>query len=145
MKGIFHFRTLSSKCMKSSAQELLAKKKKKKKTAGPNGKQKRNFPGKRLVEPCTDTHLLSKACRILFIPCHSMCDYFICMLSIYGLIGYSTVFGRAVKNEHLSLGVLVTAFGSAYLATRGGNSSSPPRPQTIQQAKESVPVTASSS
>lgn len=61
------------------------------------------------------------------------------------LVGNSTVFGRAIKNEYLSLGVLATAFGSAYLATRGGKTSAPAKPQTVQQAKESIPVHASSS
>ncbi len=57
----------------------------------------------------------------------------------------STIFGRAIKNEHLALGVFATTFGSAYLATRGGSKSAPVKPKTVQEAKESVPVNASSS
>ncbi|KAK2459921.1 hypothetical protein APHAL10511_008050 [Amanita phalloides] len=54
------------------------------------------------------------------------------------------IFGRAVKTEHFSLGVLTTFFGGVWLATRGGNKSSPP-PRTVEQAKLSVPLNASSS
>jgi len=54
------------------------------------------------------------------------------------------IFGRAIKNEHISLGVLSTAFGAAWLATRGGKKSTPP-PQNVEQAKASVPLNASSS
>ncbi|KAF5351022.1 hypothetical protein D9756_008217 [Leucocoprinus leucothites] len=56
-----------------------------------------------------------------------------------------TILGRAVRNEHLALGVLLTAFGGGYFASRGGSSSSRPVPQSVQQAKASVPVSAGSS
>ncbi|KAF8694110.1 hypothetical protein AX14_002170 [Amanita brunnescens Koide BX004] len=52
------------------------------------------------------------------------------------------IFGRAIKNEHISLGVLTTAFGGAWLATRGGKKSAPP--QSVEQARASVPLNASS-
>ncbi|PPQ66640.1 hypothetical protein CVT24_006932 [Panaeolus cyanescens] len=54
------------------------------------------------------------------------------------------LFGRTIKNEYLSLGVLTTAFGGAFLATRGG-SNAQAKPTNIQQAKESVKVEAGSS
>ncbi|KAF9486224.1 hypothetical protein BDN70DRAFT_794440, partial [Pholiota conissans] len=54
------------------------------------------------------------------------------------------ILGRTVKNEYLALGVFTTAFGGAYLATRGG-SKAQTKPTTVQQAKESVPVNAGSS
>ncbi|KAF8970370.1 hypothetical protein BDZ97DRAFT_1791040 [Flammula alnicola] len=54
------------------------------------------------------------------------------------------IFGRAIKNEYLALTVFGTTFGAAYLATRGG-SKAQAKPTTVQQAKESVPVNASSS
>jgi len=50
--------------------------------------------------------------------------------------------GPRYKNEHLAF---ATAFGSAYLATRGGSKSLPVKLTTVQQAKESIPVNASSS
>ncbi|PFH45386.1 hypothetical protein AMATHDRAFT_184617 [Amanita thiersii Skay4041] len=56
------------------------------------------------------------------------------------------ILGRAIKNEHLALGVLTTAFGGAWLATRG-NSSASARPtpgQSVQEVKASVPLNASS-
>jgi len=55
------------------------------------------------------------------------------------------VFGRAIKNEHLALGVLTTAFGSAFLATRGGKSDKPAAGMSPQKAKETVPINAGSS
>jgi len=56
----------------------------------------------------------------------------------------STIFGRAIKNEYLSIGVLSTAFGAAWVATRGG-SEAQKKPVTVQQAKESVKINAGSS
>lgn len=55
------------------------------------------------------------------------------------------IFGRAIKNEYISLGVLTTTFGGAWLATRGKKSSAMHAGQSVQQAKESVPINASSS
>ncbi|KIJ95283.1 hypothetical protein K443DRAFT_44887, partial [Laccaria amethystina LaAM-08-1] len=55
-----------------------------------------------------------------------------------------TIFGRAIKNEYLSIGVLSTAFGTAWLATRGG-SEAEKKPATVQQAKERVKINAGSS
>lgn len=58
--------------------------------------------------------------------------------------GNSQIFGRTIKNEHLALGVFGTTFGGAYLATRGG-SKTQTKPTTVHEAKETVPVNASSS
>lgn len=55
----------------------------------------------------------------------------------------STILGRVIKNEYIALGVFGTTFGTAYLATRGGSKTAS-RPTTVSQAKESVPVHASS-
>ena len=55
----------------------------------------------------------------------------------------SQILGRAVKNEHLALGIFTTVFGGAWLATRGGAKAAP-KPTTVQQAKESVLVKADS-
>ncbi|TFK38096.1 hypothetical protein BDQ12DRAFT_683967 [Crucibulum laeve] len=55
------------------------------------------------------------------------------------------ILGRAIKNEHLALGVLVSTFGGAYLATRGGSSDAAKKPASVQQAKASVPINAGSS
>ena len=57
----------------------------------------------------------------------------------------SVVFGRAIKNEHLALGTFATAFGGAYFATRGGSKTAAAKPKTVQEAKESVPISATSS
>ncbi|RDB16078.1 hypothetical protein Hypma_003432 [Hypsizygus marmoreus] len=56
-----------------------------------------------------------------------------------------TILGRAIKNEYLALGVMVTTFGGAFLATRGGKSEKPVAGQSVQKAKESVPINADSS
>jgi len=59
----------------------------------------------------------------------------------------SAILGRTVKNEYLALGVFGITFGSAYLVMGGGgnkSSASSARPTTVVQAKESVPVNASS-
>jgi len=56
------------------------------------------------------------------------------------------ILGRAVKNEHLAMGILATAFGGAALATRGKKKETAPvNGQSIQQLKESVPINAGSS
>ncbi|KAF8906846.1 hypothetical protein CPB84DRAFT_1959898 [Gymnopilus junonius] len=55
------------------------------------------------------------------------------------------VFGKAIKNEYLALGTFATAFGGAWLATRGGSKTAQAKPQNVEQAKESVPIAASSS
>ncbi|KAG6824714.1 hypothetical protein H0H92_006074 [Tricholoma furcatifolium] len=54
------------------------------------------------------------------------------------------IFGRAIKNEYLALGVFGTTFGGAWLATRGGpkeNSAG----QSLQKVRESIPINAGSS
>ncbi|KAJ3536597.1 hypothetical protein NMY22_g5962 [Coprinellus aureogranulatus] len=51
------------------------------------------------------------------------------------------VLGRAIKNEYLALGTFGLAFGSAFLATRGGDKKAPSNPQ---EAKAAVPINASS-
>lgn len=69
-------------------------------------------------------------------------------LLIYGLNGLltaaSVILGRAIKNEYLALGVLTTAFSGAYFATSGSKESKPAAGGSIQKAKESVPINASS-
>ncbi|KAJ3564745.1 hypothetical protein NP233_g8095 [Leucocoprinus birnbaumii] len=55
-----------------------------------------------------------------------------------------TILGRAIRNEHLALGVLLTAFGGGYAASRGGKSESKPIPQSVKEAKASVPIAAGS-
>ena len=79
-------------------------------------------------------------------PCHVLVRYFLpfFLLSSHILTLDSTIFGRAIKNEYLSIGVLSTAFGTAWLATRGG-SEAEKKPATVQQAKESVKINAGSS
>ncbi|KAF7761366.1 hypothetical protein Agabi119p4_9358 [Agaricus bisporus var. burnettii] len=52
------------------------------------------------------------------------------------------IFGRAIKNEHLALGTLLTAIGGSIIMSRGGSKSE--APQTTQQAKASIPIKASS-
>ncbi|KAF8647983.1 hypothetical protein AX16_006413 [Volvariella volvacea WC 439] len=53
------------------------------------------------------------------------------------------ILGRAVKNEHIALGVLSTAFGSAWLLS-GGKKDKAAAPKTVEAAKTSVPLNASS-
>ncbi|KAG6864600.1 hypothetical protein C0991_008364 [Blastosporella zonata] len=53
------------------------------------------------------------------------------------------IFGRAIKNEYLALGVFTTFFGGVGLAMRGGpkeNSAG----QSLQKAREAVPINAGS-
>ncbi|RXW21985.1 hypothetical protein EST38_g3876 [Candolleomyces aberdarensis] len=52
------------------------------------------------------------------------------------------IFGRAIKNEYLALGTFATAFGGAFLATRGGEKKAPPA--DVKQAKAEVPINAGS-
>ncbi|KDR76463.1 hypothetical protein GALMADRAFT_67101, partial [Galerina marginata CBS 339.88] len=54
-----------------------------------------------------------------------------------------TILGRAIKNEYLALATFGTTFGGAWLATRGGKTAQA-KPTTVNQAKESVPINASS-
>jgi F-type H+-transporting ATPase subunit k len=57
----------------------------------------------------------------------------------------SVILGRTIKNEYLSLGVLTTTFGGAWLATRGKKAEAKPvAGQSVQQVKESIPINASS-
>ncbi|KAF5380158.1 hypothetical protein D9615_006143 [Tricholomella constricta] len=55
------------------------------------------------------------------------------------------IFGRAIKNEYLSLGILTTVFGGATLAMRGGKKDIPVAGQPLEKVKESVPIKAGSS
>ncbi|TFK21748.1 hypothetical protein FA15DRAFT_645176 [Coprinopsis marcescibilis] len=55
---------------------------------------------------------------------------------------YSQILGRTVRNEYLALGTFASAFGLAFLSTRGGEKKAPPT--TVQQAKAAVPVNAGS-
>ncbi|KAF8229792.1 hypothetical protein L208DRAFT_1401516 [Tricholoma matsutake] len=57
------------------------------------------------------------------------------------------ILGRTIKNEYLSLGVLTSAIGGAWLATRGEKKAGarPIAGQSVQQVKESIPLNASSS
>ncbi|EAU82935.2 hypothetical protein CC1G_12365 [Coprinopsis cinerea okayama7 len=52
------------------------------------------------------------------------------------------ILGRAIKNEYLALGTFASAFGLAFLSTRGGDKQAPPT--TVQQAKAEVPINAGS-
>ena len=63
---------------------------------------------------------------------------------IFGLKN-SVIFGRAIKKEYLALGTFTTAFSGAYFTTRGGSNTAPVKPKTVQEAKESVPISATSS
>ncbi|KAG5653574.1 hypothetical protein H0H81_012263 [Sphagnurus paluster] len=55
------------------------------------------------------------------------------------------IFGRAIKNEHLALGIFTTVFGGAALAMRGDKKEKAPLAgQSLQQVKESVPINAGS-
>ncbi|KAG6879813.1 hypothetical protein C0992_011364 [Termitomyces sp. T32_za158] len=54
------------------------------------------------------------------------------------------IFGRAIKNEYIALGVLTTFFGGASLAMRGGKKENAAG-QSLQKARESVPINAGSS
>ncbi|KAF9465131.1 hypothetical protein BDZ94DRAFT_1160519, partial [Collybia nuda] len=55
------------------------------------------------------------------------------------------ILGRAIKNEHLALGILVSTIGGATLAMRGGKSETKPAAgQSLQKVKESVPINAGS-
>lgn len=58
----------------------------------------------------------------------------------------SVILGRTIKNEYLSLGVLTSAIGGAWLATRGEKKAGarPIAGQSVQQVKESIPLNASS-
>ncbi|KAF5366192.1 hypothetical protein D9758_005690 [Tetrapyrgos nigripes] len=51
------------------------------------------------------------------------------------------IFGRAIKNEHIVLGV-VSTLAAGILATSGGKKDVP---TTVQQVKESIPIKAGSS
>ncbi|KAG6837018.1 hypothetical protein H0H93_016225 [Arthromyces matolae] len=54
------------------------------------------------------------------------------------------IFGRAIKNEYLALGVFGTVFGGASLAMRGGKKENAAG-QSLQKARESIPINAGSS
>ncbi|KAK7434048.1 hypothetical protein VKT23_020374 [Stygiomarasmius scandens] len=55
------------------------------------------------------------------------------------------ILGRAVKNEHIVLGVLGSVFGGVFLATRGGKKEEVGSPASmIEKAKQSIPINASS-
>ncbi|KAG6833017.1 hypothetical protein H0H87_012275 [Tephrocybe sp. NHM501043] len=54
------------------------------------------------------------------------------------------ILGRAIKNEYIALGVLTTVFGGASLAMRGGKKENSAG-QSLQKARESVPINAGSS
>ncbi|KAF9254256.1 hypothetical protein L218DRAFT_886678, partial [Marasmius fiardii PR-910] len=55
------------------------------------------------------------------------------------------ILGRAIKNEYLALSVLGTAFGGAFLATRGSSSKKAEPPSTIEKIKEAIPINAGTS
>ena len=65
---------------------------------------------------------------------------------LFNLNNSSVILGRTIKNEYLSLGVLTTTFGGAWLAMRGGKKAgaTPVVGQSVQQVKESIPLNASS-
>ncbi|GAW09973.1 hypothetical protein F5879DRAFT_714418 [Lentinula edodes] len=57
------------------------------------------------------------------------------------------ILGRAIKNEYITLGVLGSVFGGAFLATRGGSKqdTKAATPSIIEKVKEAVPLNAGSS
>ncbi|PAV20335.1 deoxyribose-phosphate aldolase [Pyrrhoderma noxium] len=59
------------------------------------------------------------------------------------------VFGRAIKNEYLSLGTIITAAVVAYGSMSGGKKEAAPSgsslKETIEKAKETIPLGAGSS
>ena len=76
--------------------------------------------------------------RIYFVPISLPCETLTKKFAFN-----SPIFGRAVRNEHLTLIIYSTVFGGIYLATRGGAKTV--KPTTVQQAKESVLLKADSS
>ena len=60
----------------------------------------------------------------------------------------SQVFGRAIKNEYLSLGTIITAAVVAYGSMSGGKKEAAPSgsslKETIEKAKETIPLGAGS-
>jgi len=74
-------------------------------------------------------------------PLHDGC---VLPTTIFGLEN-SVIYGRAIKNEYLALGTFATAFGGAYFTTRGGSKTAVAKPKIVQEAKESVPISATSS
>ncbi|THU98580.1 hypothetical protein K435DRAFT_777360 [Dendrothele bispora CBS 962.96] len=54
------------------------------------------------------------------------------------------ILGRAIKNEHIVLGVLGTVFGGTFLATRGGKKDATSPGSSLEKVKESVLINASS-
>ncbi|KAG6873696.1 hypothetical protein C0995_012158 [Termitomyces sp. Mi166 len=54
------------------------------------------------------------------------------------------IFGRAIKNEYIALGVLTTVFGGASIAMRGGKKENTAG-QSLQKARDSIPLNAGSS
>ncbi|KAJ3793727.1 hypothetical protein GGU11DRAFT_798737 [Lentinula aff. detonsa] len=57
------------------------------------------------------------------------------------------IFGRAIKNEYITLSVLGSVFGGAFLATRGGSKqeAKSATPSVIERVKEAIPLNAGSS
>ncbi|CDO73692.1 hypothetical protein BN946_scf185015.g20 [Trametes cinnabarina] len=53
------------------------------------------------------------------------------------------ILGRAIKNEYLALGTILGTVGLTMLAT-GGKKDAAPKPETLEQAKETVKINASS-
>jgi F-type H+-transporting ATPase subunit k len=58
-----------------------------------------------------------------------------------GLFGHSVILGRAIKTEYLALGTLLGTVGLSMGLTGGSKDA---KPKTIEQAKESVGLNASS-
>lgn len=77
-------------------------------------------------------------------PCPSQSFFFDRQDVITYFLFSSVILGRAIKNEHIALGVFTTAFGGAWLATRGGKSERPTGRVSPQKAKETVPINAGS-
>lgn len=79
-------------------------------------------------------------------PCHSKFPslrlptvYLTCISSIHSLI-----FGRAVKNEHLVLGVLAATGAITYGAMGGSKKQAPSGKTLAEKVKEAVPINAGS-
>jgi len=102
------------------------------------------------VEAGSSTDRRARAsCKLFFhssSPCPSESANWTCSFALTPVILLtSQIRGRAVKNEHIVLGVLGSVFGGVFLATRGGKKEEVGSPASmIEKAKQSIPINASS-
>ena len=84
------------------------------------------------------------------LPCHSMCTVLTLMeyrLSNAHLLDCSIIFGRAIKNEYLTLGTVFSVGGIGWALKSGGKKE--PTAQSsgqslVDKVKEAVPINANS-